>query len=88
MVERKFQTIMGRGRAMMNLASLDENYKRKLWCETMPTATKLYHLMVRKMGDKPLHFKIFNEHPRYKKHLRTFGEMAVVATHDRKKKEQ
>ena len=37
------------------------------------------------MGDKPPCFKFFNEHPCYRKHLRTFVEMAVVASHDRKK---
>ena len=37
------------------------------------------------MGDKPPCFKFLNEHPSYRKHLRTFVEMAVVASHDRKK---
>ena len=37
------------------------------------------------MEEKLSHFKFFNEHPRYRKYLRTFDEMAVVASHDRKK---
>ena len=37
------------------------------------------------MGEKPPHFKFFNKHPTYRKHYRTFGEMAAVASHDRKK---
>ena len=37
------------------------------------------------MGDKPPHLKFFNEHLRYRKHLRTFIEMVVAASHDRKK---
>ena len=37
------------------------------------------------MGDRPPHYKFFNEHPRYRKHLRSFGEMAGVACRDRKK---
>ena len=57
--ERKFPTIMGSGRAMMNHAGLDENYKRKLWCETISRATKLDNLMVRNMGGKPPHLKNF-----------------------------
>ena len=40
----------------MNHAGLDETCRRRLWCETISTATKLDHLMVRKMGDKPPHF--------------------------------
>ena len=70
---------------MMNHAGLNENYRRKLWCETISTATKLDNLMLRKMGAKPPHFNFFNEHPRYRKHLRTLGEMAVIASHGRKK---
>ena len=62
-VERKFPTIIGRGRSLINHAGLDENYRRKLWFETISTATKLDNLMVRKMGGKPAHFKFFNEDP-------------------------
>ena len=69
---------------MKNPSDLDENYRRQLWCEAISTVTKLDNLMVRKMGIKP-HFNFFNEHPRYRKCLRTFGEMAVVTSHDRKK---
>ena len=36
------------------------------------------------MRRKPPHFKLFNEPLRYRK-LRTFREMAEVASHDRKK---
>ena len=63
---------------MMNHAGLDENYRRKLWCETISTATKLDNLMARKMGGKPFHFNFVNDYLRFRKHLRTFGEMAVV----------
>ena len=61
---------------MMNHAGLDENYRRNFWCETISRATNLDNLMVRKMGGKLPHFNFFNEHPRYRKHLRTFGQMA------------
>ena len=70
---------------MMNHAGLDENYRRKIWCETISTATKLDNKMVRKMGDEPPHFKFFNEYLRYRKHLRSFGEMPVVESCERKK---
>ena len=53
-VERNFPTIMQRGRAMMNYAGYDENYRRKLWCETILIATKLDSLMVIKMGESHL----------------------------------
>ena len=85
MVERKVPTIIGRGRAMMIHAGSDENYRRKLWCEIVSTATKLDNLIMTEMGGKPPHFNFFNEHLSYIKHLRAFGEMTLVASHDRKK---
>ena len=42
--------------------------------------------MVRKMREAP-HIIFFNEHPKYRKHLRLFGEMTVVACQDRKRQE-
>ena len=56
-VERKFPTIMGRGRAMMNCAGFDENYRRKLRYETISTATKLNNLMVSN-GRETISFQI------------------------------
>ena len=35
--------------------------------------------MVRHMGGKPPYYMFFKEHPKYRKYLRIFGEMAVVA---------
>ena len=51
-VERKFQTLTGRARAMMNHAGFDDNFKKKFWCEAVSTTTKLGNIMVRHMGGK------------------------------------
>ena len=40
--------------------------------------------MVRQMGGKPPYYMFFKEHPKYRKYLRIFGEIAVVANHERK----
>ena len=40
--------------------------------------------MVRHMGGKPPYYMFFKKHPTYRKHLRIFGEIAVVANHERK----
>ena len=53
-VERKFPTLMGRARAMMNHAGFDDNYKKKFWCEAISTATKLNNIMVKHMGGTSL----------------------------------
>ena len=68
---------------MMNHSGFDDNFSKTLWCEAISTATKLDNIMVRNMGGKPPYFKSFNEHPRYRKHLRIFGEIAVEANHER-----
>ena len=52
-VERKFPTLMGRARAMMNHAGFDDNFNKKFWCEAISTAPKLDNIMVRQMGGKP-----------------------------------
>ena len=75
---------MGRARAMMTHAGFDDRFKRKFWCEAVPTATKLDHMMVRHMGGKPPYYMFYKEYPKYRKHLRIFGEIAVVANHERK----
>ena len=83
-VERKFPTLMGRARAMMNHAGFDDNFNKKFWCEAISAATKLDNIMVRQMGGKPPYYIFCKEHPKYRKYLRILGEVAVVAKHERK----
>ena len=85
-VERKIPTLMGRSRPMMIEAGFSQQDKRKFWCEVISTATKLDNIMVRKERTKPPYTLFYIEEPRYKKYLRSFGEMAVIAISDGKKK--
>ena len=84
-VERKIPTLMGRSRAMMIEAGFSQQDKRKFWCEVISTATKLDNIMVRKERTKPPYKLFYNEEPKYKQYLRSFGEMAVIAISDGKK---
>ena len=84
-VERKIPTLMGRSRAMMLKAGFSQQEKRKFWCEVISTATKLDNIMVRKERTKPPYTLFYNDEPKYKKYLRSFGEMAVIAISDGKK---
>ena len=84
-VERKIPTLMGRSRAMMIEAGFGQQDKRKFWCEVISTATKLDNIMVRKERTKPSYTLFYNKEPKYKKYLRSFGEMAVIAISDGKK---
>ena len=83
-VERKFPRLMGSARGMMSHAGFDDNSKKKCWCEAISRATKLDNIMVKHMGGKPLYYMFFKEHPKYRKYLRMFGEIAVLADHERK----
>ena len=84
-VERKIPTLMGRSRAMMIEACFSQQDKRKFWFEVISTSTKLDNIMVRKGRTKPPYTLFHNEEARYKKYLRSFGEMAVIAITDGKK---
>ena len=49
------------------------------------TATKLDNIIVRKERTKRPYTLFYNDEPKYKKYLRSFGEMAVIAISDGKK---
>ena len=59
----------------------DDHFKRKFWCKAVSAATKFDNMMVRHMGGKPPYY-MFKEHPKYR--TQNFGEIAVVANHERK----
>ena len=63
-------------------AGFSQQDKRKFWCEVISTATKLDNIMVRKERTKPPYTLFYNEEARYKKYLRSFREMAVIAISD------
>ena len=69
-------TLMGRARAMMIQAGLNQQDK-KYWCEVISMATKLDNII----RTRPPHTLCFNKDAKYMKYLRSFGEMAVVAIH-------
>ena len=78
-VERKIPTLMGRSRAMMIEAGFSRQDQRIFWCKEISTATKLDNIMVRKERTKPLYTLFYKEEPKYKKYLRSFGEMAAIS---------
>ena len=70
---------------MMLKAGISQHDKRKFWCEVISTVTKLDNILVRKERKKPPYTLLYNNEPKYKKYLRSFGEMAVMAISDGKK---
>ena len=70
---------------MMLTAGFSQQDKRKFRCEVISTATKLDNIMVRKERTKPPYTLFYNDEPKYKKYLGSFGEMAVIAISEGKK---
>ena len=76
--------LIGRARAMLTQGGIDSNGKGEFWCEVISTATKLDNRMVRPDRTKPPYTLFYNKDAKYMKHMRTFGEMEVVAIHEEK----
>ena len=84
-VERKIPTLVERTRAIIIQADINSKEKGEFWCEVISTATYLDNIMVRPDRTKPPHTLFYNKDSKSMKHLRSFGEMAVVAIHEGKK---
>ena len=83
--QRRIPMLRGRAQAMLIQAGIDSKGKGEFWCEVISTATKLDNKMVRPDRTKPPYTILYNKDAKYMKHMRTFGEMAVVAIHEDKK---
>ena len=84
-VQRRIPTLMGRAKAMLTQAGINSKEKGEFWCEVISTATNLDNIMVRPDRTKPPYTLFYNKDAKFMKHLRSFGEMAVVAIHEGKK---
>jgi hypothetical protein len=79
-VERKFQTLYGRVRAMLNGAGLKDEFRSKLWAESASTATYGGNLLVTQAQSESPFELLYGEKPKCIQGLRSFGEMGVVTT--------
>ena len=83
-VEKRIPALMERARAMLIQAGIDSKGKGEFWCEVISSATNLDNIMVRPDRTKPPYTLFYNKDAKFMKHLRTFGEVAVVAIHEEK----
>ena len=84
-VERKIPTLVGRARAMLIQAGINSKEKGEFLCEVISTTTNLDNIMVRPDRTKPPYTLFYNKDAKFMKHLRSFGEMAVIAIHEGEK---
>jgi hypothetical protein len=82
-VERKFQTLYGRIRAMLNGANLEGELKDKIWEECVMNVTNLSNITSTKSSLKsPFEF-LFGENPILHNNLKIFAEIGVVTTKEK-----
>ena len=76
-VERKFAALYGRVRSMLNGARLTASLRSKLWAEAAKTATDCENMLANESGESS-HSLFYGGEPNYARHLRTFGEVAII----------
>jgi hypothetical protein len=84
-VERKFATLYGRVRAMLNSARLTKRLREGLWAEAASTAQQLENALVTDKRDQPSYNQFFKkEYPGFR-NRHPFGELAIVNYGDENK---
>ena len=77
-VERKFATLFGKIRAMLNEAKVPSWLRRGLWVKAASVATKLENIIVKSSSEKTAAEKMYGKNPAWSKHLRKFGEIGII----------
>ena len=77
-VERKYATLFGKVRAMLNEALLPAYLRHLLWARAASCASKVENIIVNNEIDKSPHELVYGENPPWVKSLRTFGEIAII----------
>ena len=76
-IERKFQTLFGRIRSMLNQAGIPEGMRQRTWAEAANTAVLWANAIITKAGTKPPYTLFHNKDADYVHNLHTFGEMGT-----------
>jgi hypothetical protein len=81
-VERKFQTLYGKVRSMLNWARLPITMRRRLWAQCAKTATLLKNIILKHHSEITSYELLHGKASPHIDFLRKFGEVAMV--HDAK----
>ena len=77
-IERKFATLYGKIRAMLNWARLTPHLRKRLWAQCANTATKLENIIVKNESRFTSYELFYGTNPEWAYFLRTFGEIGIV----------
>ena len=81
-VERKFATLFGRIRAMLNAAGLEGELRQRVWAEAAKTATINDGIIVTSRNEKPSYERFYRKKNPIVQSLRRFGEIGIVTNKD------
>jgi hypothetical protein len=82
-VERKFQTIYGRIRAVLNGSGLKGELRDKIWAECVMNVTYLSNIISTKSSFKSPFELLYGEKPILHNNLKMFGEVGEVTKKER-----
>jgi hypothetical protein len=82
-VERKFQTLYGRIRVMLNGDGLEGESRDKIWVECVMNVIYLSNIMSTKSSFKSPFELLYGEKPKLHDNLKMFGEVGVVTTKEK-----
>jgi hypothetical protein len=77
-VERKYATLYGRVRAMLNEAEFNWPLRHAMWANASLHATKLDILLIRSDTHLSLVYMYYGHKPEWAEHLHYFGEIVIV----------
>jgi hypothetical protein len=77
-IERKFTTLWGKVRTMLNSAKLPWNLRNKLWAQCANLSTQLENIIYSTIFDTTPYEMMHNKQPEWLHNLHTFGEIAIV----------
>ena len=77
-VERKFQTLYGKVRSMLNACHLPIYLRQQLWAHCAHLATLLEIILVNNPDDKSPYELWYDKKPSWTSNLRTFGEIGII----------
>lgn len=76
-IERKFATLYGKMRAMLNGAKLIPYFREKIWAQCAKLGTQLKNIISKGNGEISAHKEFYGYNPNWIKNLRTFGEIGI-----------
>jgi hypothetical protein len=84
-VERKFATLYGRVRSMLNAAQLSAEHRSGLWAKAAQTATDIENSLVSVNQPIPSYKMLYSKEPPSIKTMHAFGEIALLENNSKRK---